>query len=295
MTLVVTRGGGAEDCPAAEGFAERVRAITGNASVETNPAAPTETWVYLEITHDLGRYNALLQTRGRRQGSRALSDVSSNCASLSDAVAMTLALLLDANEQPVGARLQTARPAPSATPKPIPKPQEARYALLLGGGAGVGLLTGMTPWATGGLELLVGSRFRLGLGGAVALPERIHYLQGFTDLNLGWGYARGCALGFRSSAGVELTVCVSSMLGVLSGAGKLYDFTKTKRWAWLAVGLGPQLSGPLASPAFWWLSATGIAPLIRHGFAISIDGEEHDTFSMDAVAATASLGMGVRF
>src|SRR6188768_934053 len=150
-TLVVTRGAGAEDCPAAEGFAERVGAITTSRSLQTDPQQPSDTWVYLELNHDLGRYSASLQLLGRRQGSRVLSDVGANCSSLTDAVAVTLALLLDSNEVETPPSSKPAPPKPSKAPtppKPTTAPKRPRYAVMLGGGAALGLLAEPAPWAT---------------------------------------------------------------------------------------------------------------------------------------------------
>lgn len=294
-TLVVTRGAGAEDCPAADGFLERVAAITGGDRLQTDSRAGSDTWVYLELTHDLGKYSAIVQTRGRQQGSRTLSDVSASCASLADAVAVTLAVLLDAGPPSVAREINPTPVVPRVEPKSRPERTDLRFATLLGGGVGLGLLAKPAPWGTGGVEAALGARVRLGLGAGVASPQRVHYLQGYTDLNLAWAYARACALALRTKADLELTFCVSPMLGVLSGSGKRYDFSSTKRWSWFVLAGGPQISGPLASPSFWWLSATLMAPLTLRGFQVTVDGKPHDTFVMSKVAATASLGMGVHF
>lgn len=292
-TLVVTRGVGAEDCPNADGLAQRLRAVGTGSELQTDLQQPTDTWVYLEVTHDLGRYTAFLQTHGRQQGSRTLSDVSGNCASLADAVAVTLALLLDPGEPsptPFPVR-ERSEPRPS----PIPNPRRRRYAFTLGGGIGLRLLAEAASWGALGAETEIGSQLRIGIGGATVLPQRVEYLQGYTQLGLSWGYARVCAVAIRSRSGLELSLCASPMLGALSGSGKRYDFSARKRWLWAALAGGPQLSGPFASPAFWWIAVEGIAPLTLRGFAITIDGERHDTFLVKSVAGAASLGMGVRF
>jgi hypothetical protein len=127
------------------------------------------------------------------------------------------------------------------------------------------------------------------------MPQRVHYLDGHTDLNLAWGYARACALALESDSGVEAMLCIAPLLGALSGEGSRYDFTAKKRWFWAALSGGPQLSGPLAAPSFWWLSVMAVAPLTLRGFSVTVDGEPHDTFVSSGIAATASLGMGVRF
>lgn len=297
-TLVVTRGAGAEDCPTAQGFAERVGAISTSGSLQSDPQQPTDTWVYLELNHDLGRYSASLQLLGRRQGSRILSDVGANCSSLTDAVAVTLALLLDEREPAPSAKTAPAFPpqaVPSAPAPPAPAPAPPRYAIVLGGGAAFGLLAEPAPWATLGVETLVGKHVRLGVGGALALPQRVHYLQGYTELSLAWGYARGCALALSTNAGLEVMLCLAPMLGAMSGTGWRYDFVAKKRWSWLALAGGPQVFGPLAAPAFWWLSVMAVAPLTLRGFAVSVDGKPHDTFVVPRIGALASLGIGVRF
>lgn len=292
-TLVVTRGPGAEDCPTAEGLAEQVRAISAGRALQTNLQQPSATWVYLELSHDLGRYTAFLQTRGRQQGSRTLSDVSANCASLSDAVAVTLALLLDEGQPPSPATPGSALREPSSTPRPSRR--ETHHALSLGGGATLGLLAETAPAASAGFDTWLGPHLRLGIGAGGTLPQRVQYLQGYTELRLSWGYARACALAARTRSGLELSFCAAPLLGALSGAGKRYDFSAKKRWLWAALAGGPEITGPLSLPSFWWASVMAIAPLTLRGFAITVDGERHDTFVVKSVAAIASLGIGVRF
>ena len=297
-TLVVTRGPGAEDCPSVEGFVERVSAISPGSRLSTSLQPHDATWVYLEITHDLGRYSAFLQTRGRQQGSRTLSDVSPSCASLTDAVAVTLALLLD--PAALTARPQTLqdhrerRPARQRNP-PNPPPSESRHAVSLGGGVSVGLLPRAAPWVSGGVDTALGKHLRIGVGGGLALAQRVRYLGGYTEIGLGWGYARACATARGGRSVVELSFCVSPMLGVLAGTGTRYDFSAQKRWLWAAISGGPEISAPLSAISFWWLSVAAIAPLTLRGFAITVDGESHDTFVVKRVAATASLGLGARF
>lgn len=293
-TLVVTRGQGAEDCPTADELIERVRAIVASGGLQADPRAPADTWIFLELNHDLGRYSAVLQTRGRQQGGRTLSDVSVNCASLAEAVTVTLALLLDAGQTRREREAKPVEVAARIATVPVPTPPR-RFAASFGGGVGLGLLAEAAPLGAGSLEVLFGSRLRVGLGGAITLPQRVHYLQGYTELNLAWGAARGCAQALRTKSDIEVMLCVSAMVGMLSGSGKRYDFTHTKRWAWAAVGAGPLIKGPLAAPSFWWLQALAVVPLTRHGFQVTVDGQPHDTFVMSSVAATAAFGMGVHF
>jgi len=292
-TLVVTRGAGADDCPNAQDLGARVLGITGRRTLETS-AAHTDTWVYLEFTHDLGRYGASVQVRGRRQGARTLSDVGADCSSLADAVAVTLALFLDSDQR---ASVATSpAPAPARAPRAAVTEVEApQRSLVLGGGVGFGLLAQPSPLATVGLGLGLGKRFRLGVGGAATLAQRVSDANGYTELGLAYGYARGCALALGSMSGVALELCLALDVGALSGSGHGYDATERKRLLWSALSGGVQALGPLAAPSFWWFSAMAVTPLTLRGFAVTNSGEPHDVFLVPRFGALASFGMGVRF
>jgi hypothetical protein len=291
-TLVVTRGAGAEDCPDADGIAQRVAAITGAQTLQTKPLAPSETWVHLELSRDVGRYAAMLQLRGRHQGSRNLADVSPDCSSLADAVAVTLALFFDSKQTQAPA----PKPALRVEARPPPPPvREPRYAVQLGGGVGFGLLSEPSPLATLGIDLTPKGVFRVGVGGGLALPDRVRYLNGFTELRLAFGYARGCAEALGKTGGFQLMLCMAPLLGALSGAGNGYDFTTKKRWFWAALTGGPQVLGPLAKPAFWWLSASALVPLTLRGFAVTTGDASRDVFSVPPFGVIASLGLGAQF
>jgi hypothetical protein len=290
-TLVVTRGAGAEDCPNADGIAQRVAAITGTTTLQTTAQDRTDTWVHLELSRDLGRYTALVQLRGRHNGARALSDVNSDCSSLADAVAVALALFFDTQVAPV-----PQPPHMRGLVEPAPKPAPPRYAMELAGAVAFGLLSVPSPLATAGIDVTPDNeRFRIGLGGGLVLPDRVRYLQGFTELRLAFGYARGCAEATSSASRVQLLFCVAPLLGALSGAGYDYDFIAKKRWLWAALTGGPRLQGPLSRPAFWSLSASAVVPLTLRAFAVTVNGEPHDVFNVPRLGASASAGMGVQF
>jgi hypothetical protein len=292
-TLVVTRGAGADDCPNAQDLGARVLGITGRRNLGTVAQAQTDTWVYLEFTHDLGRYGASVQLRGHRQGARALSDVGADCSSLADAVAVTLALFLDADQR---AAVANPAPAPVSVPRPpVALAEPLRRFLVLGGGAGFGLLAEPSPLATVGLDLGFGERFRLGVGGAAALAQRVTHANGYTELRLSYGYARSCALALGGMNGVALELCLAFDVGALSGSGHGYDAIERKRLLWSALAGGMQALGPLAAPSFWWLSTMAVTPLTLRGFAVTSAGVPHDVFLVPRVGALASFGLGVRF
>ncbi len=93
-SLVVTRGDGAQDCPDGAQLAGQVRAIAGRDVLSVGLAAPTETWVQVTMTRGFTGYSAQISALGPHRGTRSLDDLGPSCASLADAVAVTIAIFL---------------------------------------------------------------------------------------------------------------------------------------------------------------------------------------------------------
>jgi hypothetical protein len=121
-SLVVTRTDGAQDCPDSVALAGQVRAIAGSDLIGTGVTAPAETFIQVAIVHDFGGYKAQIDALGRHHGARSLEDLGPSCASLAEAIAVTLAIFLDpyANAPALPPAISAA-PAPSSAPL-APKP-----------------------------------------------------------------------------------------------------------------------------------------------------------------------------
>jgi hypothetical protein len=158
----------------------------------------------------------------------------------------------------------------------------------------VRLLPETAPLAELGVDLAPSERLRFGLGAFASLPQRIHYLNGHTDLQLTSAYLRGCAR-VLSLPSVSVWWCAAPMLGLFTGIGHGYDHTYSKRLVWSALGTGAQLEGALAYPAFWSLSASAVLPLSSRGFAIRSGDQRHELLPAPRLAFVSRLGMGVWF
>src|SRR5262245_51916025 len=93
--LVVTRDDGARDCPDSAVLGARVETVAGKELFAAAGDAARDTWVQVEFVRSITGYRAVISARGQRQGTRALDDVGPECSSLAEAVAVTLAILLD--------------------------------------------------------------------------------------------------------------------------------------------------------------------------------------------------------
>jgi len=89
-SLVVTRDDGSRECPDSTTLGARVEVVAGKSLFPSNAAEPRDTWVQVEFVRAITGYRAVISARGKRQGTRALDDVGPDCASLAEAVAITL-------------------------------------------------------------------------------------------------------------------------------------------------------------------------------------------------------------
>ncbi|MFO0549967.1 MAG: hypothetical protein U0271_16350 [Polyangiaceae bacterium] len=112
----------APECPTAADLAARVKAVTGEELVNsTEPnggaaegSAPVA--LTLRYTSSEGRWHALLDVSG--QGERELDDEGEGCAALGDALAVTIAIVLDA---PIVDPTKPPEPPPPEPPPPEPR------------------------------------------------------------------------------------------------------------------------------------------------------------------------------
>ena len=175
--------------------------------VEATTEVQPDTWIQVELLRELAGYRAVISARGRRQGTRTIEDVSDTCASIADALAITLVMLLDP---------EASRPAMPPLPPPAPEPPAlralpprapARFAspeappsratswLRLGaevnGGASIGVLYHASPFVEGGARLGLGERLVLSAGGGFVLPDRAPLVGRSVKLGLAYAYLRG--------------------------------------------------------------------------------------------------------
>jgi hypothetical protein len=319
-SLTVTRDNGSRDCPDSPALAFRAEQVAGKPLFERGGAHASDTWVQVEFVRNFDGFRAIISARGKRQGTRTLDDIGPECASLADAVAITLAILLDPAAAPrsevvpvpsndaapppanvIAGGPSAAVVAPVATPPLDSLPPQGHaaqrseskpivFGLEASVGAALAVLDGVAPFVEGGGRARAGAIFALGAGGGFVLPDRVEFGEGSVDLSLGYGYVRGCANVLPSSR-VQLEACLEPMLGGLRGAGNDYDEIHTEWVFWSAAAALVQTYGPVTESIFWSVRARVLAPLARHSFAVVQGNQSEPAFELSPIAGTLSFGL----
>ncbi|WP_437331929.1 hypothetical protein [Sorangium sp. So ce394] len=259
---------GPGSAPAAAGGAPAGAGVPSSAGAAAVPAiadAAPEFEVHFLRTD--ATYTAVLQAGGRAR--QLSSEAGATCDELVEAVALTVAILLDSQPAPPPAPPPAAPappPAPIAVPPPRPPPQAPRgdVALELGAAGTVGMLDLFRPAAVADVSLRR-SAWSAGLG-AVWLPRQdIEIAPGAVSVGLVAATARGCATLLGELDGFRLSACAVSLLGAVHGAGKGFDPDREAAAPWFAVGASALAEGPLfGTRALGWAArATLLAPVVR--------------------------------
>jgi hypothetical protein len=294
--LVVTRGDGAQDCPDSVLLAERVRGVAGAQVISAElGSASFKTWVQVAITRNFSGYSAQISTSGLRHGKRALEDLGPSCASLADAIAVTLAIFLDPYANPLP---PPAPPAVTVSPRsPEPKsqppeaPQPTRFFLSAGAGVTLNVLQHAMPLLAASAGLHPTSKWSLSLGGGVVLSDTSASAGGEVELSLTYADLRGCGRALGEAERAHLDWCLAAMFGSLRGSGRGYEEDLSKRASWLAAAVGPDIVFPFTRSLSWILTGEVVLPIIRNGFDVRTNGSQTLAFRPSAVGGMLSLGV----
>jgi hypothetical protein len=279
--VVVRRTPGASDCPDGAALAAMVAAAraTPAASVSGGP-------LVVDIDRDAAGLRAVVRM-GDGSGTRELSDVGPSCAPLAEALAITLAILLDGR---AGTGSGASSPAPLPAPLPVPALPE--------------------PWSTGGLSAgIVGSlgllrapalgataRLEVALRGPLSFAASILWLpprsfdaaEGSVSVGGRAGALEGCArFGMRGTM-LGGSLCAGPWLRVVSaeGHGFLED-RAAQRVSWAALA-GAAIHGPLG-PLGWQARAAVFAPVRAETLSVEQVGEVYRTPSVGGFLALELL------
>jgi hypothetical protein len=269
--VVHEEGEGARECPSADAIAATVESLMGHPALAPSDdaapgdAAPSEGVYNVHVARG-GLYTASITTPSGAE--RDLSDPGPGCSGLADAVALTLAILLDpegrapAPHAPTPAKpaKKDSKPAP-ARRAPAPKPERVAWlsARALGGGA-LGVLSSAVPAAWGEIDARPSRLLSLGAGVLVPASSSAAFgpSPGQVDFALVAGYLRLCGPEIGPARAL-VRVCLQPMLGSVRIAGSGYSQrNETSRPIWGALGLGASLDVALAGPLGLVVDATGL-------------------------------------
>jgi hypothetical protein len=219
-------------------------------------------------------FEALVQLTGAKQGERALTDTGESCAPLAQAVAVTLALLVD------------NAPAPTSPPADVPSPR-SQGAVSLGGGPALGLL----PSASLAMDATLHfswPRWSVHAGGFTLLPRDAQLGPGRVKVQLTAAHGMVCRrLGGGSS--LRLDGCAAGAAGWLSGQGAGYPSSSRAGFFWSSLGAAVRLGGPIGQRWLWAVTAEGLVPLGQHRFSV---GNLGVAYRSARVAGLAQLHLG---
>lgn len=290
--ISVTREEGALSCPDAEELTAHIERLRGH-------QATSETSAYrVSFSRRGGVFRATIRLASGG-GARELRDRGASCASLEQATALTLALLLDSDlheppseqDEPKAIELSPAREpttgAPPAEPEPERPATRARLTLSLGGAGVFGVVQPVVPAALA--ELGIGTaRFRTSLG-VLWMPTQTFELgPGNLHERLLSGVARTC-LTATSGALARLDLCSGVYAGLLHVQASGYTRNDSTDKAWLAVPVELAVA-TTSAPISVELGASALLPVRRNDFAIDNLGVAYESWPVGLLLSMRAVG-----
>jgi hypothetical protein len=290
--LSVTRDEGAESCPDTEALRRHVDRLRGR-------QATSEPFAYrVRFSQRNGVFRADIEV-GAGGAARVLRDRRATCASLEQATALTLALLLDSDASELPPEKVEPTPVepraaelPSAHDHPAPAPARgnsaAHLALSLGGGALFGVVQPVALTVQADLGIGV-NRFRTGIGVLWMPTQTRDFGPGRLRETLLSGVARTCLTATRS-AQLRFDLCSGIYAGLLHVQARGYTRDGSADKAWLAVPIGATLT-TTSSPVGVELGASALLPLRRNDFSIDNLGVAYESWRVGTLLSLRAVGL----
>ena len=276
VELTVARSPAATDCPLAGELRTAVERIVQR-SIASSPG--DRLIVDVQFLRGYSGFEAVVRLAGAKQGERRLTDTGGSCAPLEQAVAVTLALLVDLDPEP-----------PEPMPPPARSPASGSHGdLWICGGGGLGLSAGPTL-AGGGGTAASWARWSLRGGGGFVLPRQAALAPGYVRVGLVRGevlLCRALAAGLRA----RLDACAGGSAGWLTGQGQGYPASMDAGFLWAAAEAAVRLGGVVGGHWLWGVQAEVLTPFGRHTFSVENAGV---AYRSSPVAGLLELQLGAR-
>jgi hypothetical protein len=234
--LEVARGPGAQSCPDAAGLTDTLRERLGpSASIEGAPVV-----IEVEIQSTGEGFAATVRASGGKRGVRTLSANGPGCEGLSEALVVSLLVLLDRDPE-----------HPQSAPQggPASRGPELSFWVAAGGALTYALPDGLS----GALIGEAGARYgphALWLGGVFTPKQDIEFHSGHVWVSANGGQLRACTMLLGNST-IRADGCAVGLLLALRGEADGYSGDRSKVRPWWLVGGGAELAF-LPAP---WLAA----------------------------------------
>lgn len=284
--LQLTRSAQANDCPDEDAIAQAVLALLGEEAATSAPL-----WLAVSVIREDSSYVAYIRVTGHKHGTRTLRARGPGCAALADALAVTLAMILDARaDQPIPSQPAPSPPPPSPPPvavdtEPPPGPKLGGW-FSLGGVAATWGMPKDGSWAVIGQVGLAHPPWSGTLGVFWAPTHSHQYGPGTVTVQLFGGLAAGCYRLAGTESALAMGLCLDALVGSLRGEGREYDENDWEARPWVALGGGPALHGVIYGALGWRLRAAFAEPLWHDRF--SVQGLGGAAYESDHPAAWVS-------
>jgi hypothetical protein len=243
-------------------------------------------------------FSALLRSSADGSSLRSLQSAAADCGPLAQAVAVTLALLFDAEAAPDEPAPEPAEVAPELSREPQPqeapppsaaaalRPRQRQLGVAVGAGIAQGVLRRWAPALLGEVAIAADPlRFALG---AWWIPTHDSRLEpGIIELGLIAGSARVCYVAVRRPW-LQVEGCSGLAIGAIDAAARGFENPQTKHRLFTALPLEVAF-GQASDHASWQVTAALLIPFTRQQFGIDGLGLVYDT---PALAAMLALRVG---
>ena len=241
------------------------------------PSSPSDTVFATVSFRRVGTgFEAQVHLMGAKQGERWLTDTGEDCAPLAQAVAVTLALLVD------------SRPPPDSTAADL-RTLRSRGALSIGLGPTLGLQPSAGLAFDAALEVRW-PRWSVHAGGVYLQTRDAELGPGLVSVRLTWADVLLCRL-LSGGPSLQLDACAAGAAGWLSGQGEGYPDSSKAGFFWSSLGAAMRLGGPLGERWVWAITTEGVVPMRQHSFSV---GNLGVAYRSDRVGGLARLHLGAR-
>ncbi len=263
--------------------------------------------------HSATRIAFTVTVQGGGHAERTIADAPNDCNELHSAVALSVALAIDATLNPgnptdpvvdIPTPPEPAAPAPRLpTPRPEKSAPASRHGsaldhleIALLGGATTGLLTDVTLAFGPRLSYSPNAWLHLAaVGFATTLDRQVLVgARGHFDTQLLAGGVDAC-LGGEIIEHLQLMGCTGLRAGTLTALGQQYPTTAGAPEPWVAVAASLQLRAWVASWAGLGVAVEGIGPVARHEILLRGRGVPDRRELLPPVGLATTIGPVFRF
>ncbi|HEY5954941.1 MAG TPA: hypothetical protein VIV60_00260 [Polyangiaceae bacterium] len=296
LALVVSseRSERALDCADDAALYAKVQGLTRRV-LTVDPASANTLHVLARFDRHANEYIALLHFDGVKSGERRFRDVAADCASLEDAVAVAIVLLLDSEldgREPTPEPVQRVVPtilSLKGTVSTVPRANIVNdWTLAARGGAVWGFTASTTAWFSLHLGIALRDGWQTHIGALAFLPQTLAYAPGAVSISLLAVEWRVCKLWGSS---LLFGACVAPTIGRLRGVGRGFDESSSVDLVWSAMAGSLLLQMPLGRRWFVGLEGVSWVPLVERRFLVQGLGTG---WNSSAIWGGGDLHLGVR-